>query len=143
MVSAEAKDGPMGGTEPSMHEVGLIREALAMAIGTARRAGAGRIDELTFGLVQGGEVTPETVRALVAALSVGTLAERARLAFEWLARLGLCARCGTAFPIADETGCPFCGGAALPDSSGTDLVLLSMDVRGEEGQPCAAPYSPA
>jgi Zn finger protein HypA/HybF involved in hydrogenase expression len=66
-----------------VHEVGLVAEALEVAIGAARDAGAERIQRLTFVLANGGHVTPEAVETLVLIMSRGTLAEGAEVSVEF------------------------------------------------------------
>ena len=65
-----------------MHEVALVSAAVAQAVEAAERAGARRIEQLTFAIAPGGHVTPEAVETLVAVLGRGTLVEGAEIAFE-------------------------------------------------------------
>jgi Zn finger protein HypA/HybF involved in hydrogenase expression len=83
-----------------MHEVALVSAALAQAIDAARRAGAARVQCLTFALQSGGHVSRDAVETLVAVLAQGTPVEGAQIAFE-----------------------------TAPRSTGSaDLVLTSIDV---------------
>lgn len=65
-----------------MHEVALVSAAVTQAIDAARRAGAVRVERLTFALSPGSHVTPDAVETLVAIVGRGTLVEGASLAFE-------------------------------------------------------------
>src|SRR5207248_1463393 len=83
-----------------MHEVSLVSAAIAAAVAAAQRAGARRVERLTFALAPSSHVTREAVETLVAALAARTLVEGAAVAFE---------------PHADQPGRP-------------ELVLASIDV---------------
>jgi Zn finger protein HypA/HybF involved in hydrogenase expression len=65
-----------------MHEVALVSAAVAQAVEAAQRAGARRVERMTFALAPGGHVSQETVEVLVSVLSRGTIVEGAELAFE-------------------------------------------------------------
>jgi len=83
-----------------MHELSLVSAAIDAAVAAAARAGAKRVERLTFSLATSGHVTREAVETLVAALAAGTLVEGAEVNFE---------------PNAGEPGQP-------------ELVLASIDV---------------
>jgi Zn finger protein HypA/HybF involved in hydrogenase expression len=84
-----------------MHEVSLVSAAIAQAVAAAQRAGASRVERLTFGLDPRSHVRRETVETLVAVLVGGTLVEGAEVDFE---------------SRADDVG-------------GPALVLTSIDVK--------------
>ena len=65
-----------------MHEVSLVSAAITAAVEAAQRAGAHRVERLTFALAPTGHVTREAVETLVAALAAGTLVEGAAVDFE-------------------------------------------------------------
>jgi Zn finger protein HypA/HybF involved in hydrogenase expression len=65
-----------------VHEVGLISAAIAQAVEVARRAGATRVERLTFAIAPDGHVTREAVQTLVEALAHGTLIEGAAVDVE-------------------------------------------------------------
>jgi Zn finger protein HypA/HybF involved in hydrogenase expression len=65
-----------------VHEVALVSAAVAQAIEAAERAGAVRVQRMTFALRPGGHVSQDAVETLVAALAQGTLVEGAGVAFE-------------------------------------------------------------
>jgi Zn finger protein HypA/HybF involved in hydrogenase expression len=65
-----------------MHEVSLVSAAITAAVAAAQRAGAQRVERLTFTLAPTGHVTREAVETLVAALAGGTLVEGAAVDFE-------------------------------------------------------------
>jgi len=65
-----------------MREVALVSAAVAQAVEAAQRAGARRVERMTFALAPGGHVSQETVEVLVSVLGRGTVVEGAELAFE-------------------------------------------------------------
>jgi len=113
-----------------MHEVGLVAEALEVAIGAARKAGATRIHRLTFALPSGGHVTPDTLEALVLVMSRGTLAEGAAVSIELLACERRCMVCGTVSGASTDAVecCLACGGPLVERGDVPELALASIDV---------------
>jgi hydrogenase nickel incorporation protein HypA/HybF len=112
-----------------MHEVGLMRTALKMAIDQARCAGARRIHRLSLrvGVMSG--VVPEALELAFAATSPGTLAEGAELRVERVPVTCRCDRCGTEFKPADIIyQCPKCGRFSSHASNGCELELTSLEV---------------
>jgi Zn finger protein HypA/HybF involved in hydrogenase expression len=65
-----------------MHEVALVSAAVAQAIEAAHRAGALRVERMTFATQPNGHVTREVVETLVAVLGRGTPVEGTVVAFE-------------------------------------------------------------
>jgi Zn finger protein HypA/HybF involved in hydrogenase expression len=65
-----------------VHEVALVSAAVAQAIEAAERAGAVRVQRMTFALRPGGHVSQDAVETLVAVLAQGTPVEGASVAFE-------------------------------------------------------------
>jgi Zn finger protein HypA/HybF involved in hydrogenase expression len=108
----------------------LVAEALEVAIGAARKAGATRIERLTFALPTGGHVTRETLEALVLVMSRGTLAEGAAVSVEFLAAERRCVVCGTLSGASSELAecCLACGGPLVERGDVPDLALASIDV---------------
>ena len=83
-----------------MHEVSLVSTAIAQAVAAAQRAGASRVERLTFWLAPRGHITRETIETLAAALADGALVEGADVDFE----------------------------SRTDDGDGPQLVLTSIDV---------------
>lgn len=117
-----------------MHETGLMAEAVQQAVAAAERAGAPRIERVTFAIAAGSHVTAETVGMLFAAFSQGTIAEGAALAVETRPPPAYCLRCGDAFPAPVEPTpdelltCASCGSPALPEAGMVELALVSIEV---------------
>jgi Zn finger protein HypA/HybF involved in hydrogenase expression len=115
-----------------VHQVGLVSDALKLALATATAARARRIDRLTFALLVGGHVTEDAVSTLFFALSQGTLAAGADLSFDRRAARWSCWSCGHSFTAASGPTCPRCAETALPAIGEPELSLLSIDVVPDE-----------
>jgi hydrogenase nickel incorporation protein HypA/HybF len=117
-----------------MHEAGLMAEAVRQAVAAAERAGAPRIERVTFAIAAGSHVTAETVETLFTAFSQGTIAEGAALAIETRPVRAYCPDCGEALPaLAEPTPeefptCASCGSPALPETEVVELALVSIEV---------------
>jgi len=112
-----------------MHEVGLVEEAIRTAVATAQTSGSTKIDRLTFAIAPGGHVTADAVASLFEALSVGTLAQGAEVAFEDQDGEYGCWSCGHTFAVRTDPGvCPACHGTAISRLDTPDLVLRYVDV---------------
>ncbi len=113
-----------------MHEVGLVQQAIDSAVRAAKDAGAGSIEQLTFAITPGGHVTPEVVETLFAALSAGTPAAGAALAFEQQPGTVRCWSCGETFELSEagSEACPSCGSESHDHPQGPELVLRYVDV---------------
>jgi hydrogenase nickel incorporation protein HypA/HybF len=117
-----------------MHETALMAEAVQQAVAAAERAGAPRIERVTFAIAAGSHVTAETLETLFAALSQGTIAEGAALSIETRPIRAYCLHCGDAFPAPDEPTpdefltCTSCGSPALPEATAVELALVSIEV---------------
>ena len=107
-----------------------MAEALEVAIGAARDAGATRIQRLTFALPPGGHVTPDTLEALVLVMSRGTLAEGAAVSVELLPAERRCVVCGRVSGDSQELAdsCAACGGPLVERGDVPELALASIDV---------------
>jgi Zn finger protein HypA/HybF involved in hydrogenase expression len=113
-----------------MHELGLIQGAVGRAIDAASRAGAARIEQISFGLPDDGHLTPETVRELVQTLSVGTIAEGADVVVESRPRPPRrCFGCGAlVLPGDSADDCAECGAPISPHTRLPELVLESIAI---------------
>jgi hydrogenase nickel incorporation protein HypA/HybF len=112
-----------------MHETGLMRSALAMAVDQARRAGADRIHRLHLRVGALSGVIPEALQMAFLALSPGTLAEGAKLEIETVRVICKCAACDTEFEPEDIVFyCPKCGENCANMRHGREIELTSLEV---------------
>jgi hydrogenase nickel incorporation protein HypA/HybF len=114
-----------------MHEIGLMRQALDMALERATTQGVRRIEQLTFRIGAGSGVVPEVIELAFDVAVRGTIAEGARLAIEHVPLVCYCARCAEEFQ--PEEGdllltCPRCRARAAEVRRGREFELASLDV---------------
>jgi hydrogenase nickel incorporation protein HypA/HybF len=128
------RDGKIGGR---VHEVGLVADALRVAVDAAASVGARRIERLTFALSPAGHATEDGVVALVTALGRGTPAEGAEIAIEWREAHWRCWSCGEMFWSAKDARCPRCAEPALSLDDEPELYLRSIDVPDGAAGGCA------
>jgi hydrogenase nickel incorporation protein HypA/HybF len=111
-----------------MHEVGLMAEALEIALDHARQSDASRIAAITMMVGERSGVVPEALTFAFDVISRGTMAEGATLSIESDAAVRRCASCGwTAETGRDVSLCPSCLGAIRLDG-GYDLRVASIEV---------------
>lgn len=106
-----------------------MEEAIRKAVTVMEAAGAASIERLTFAVAPDGHATPEAVATLFSALSVGTPAEGAELAFQALEQQYGCWACGHTFSSSQEVPeCPTCHCASVAQLPSSDVVLRYVDV---------------
>jgi hydrogenase nickel incorporation protein HypA/HybF len=107
-----------------MHEVGLMRDALEIALDHAARQGATQIDSVTLRVGDASGVDAESLRMAFDVVTLGTIAQGARLALERVAAICACPRCGLEFaPPEAPFACPRCGEAGVEVREGQALEL--------------------
>jgi hydrogenase nickel incorporation protein HypA/HybF len=112
-----------------MHEVGLMQNALEMAIHHARRAGARRIHRLRLRVGQLSGVVPEALEMAFAAASPGTPADGAELVIDRVPVICRCCHCGKEFQPDDVVYlCCYCGAINSTVAQGRELELASLEV---------------
>lgn len=118
-----------------MHEVGLLNQALELAIEAAEREGAVRICRMRLRVGALAGVVPEAMAFAFDVVSKGTLAEGGL--FEWEETPVLC-RCaaGCADFHPDDPAvflCPVCGQASWQVIEGRELHLVDVELELEDG----------
>ena len=112
-----------------MHEVGLMQNALDLALRHAAEQGAKRIDSLHLRVGAFSGVVPEALRFAFEALRQSTIAEGARLDIEQVPLRCVCKSCKAAFqPDTYDLICPGCGSSDLEFRSGWEMNLVSIEV---------------
>lgn len=112
-----------------MHEVGLMRDALELALNHAARQGATRIDSITMRLGDACGVDAESLRLAFDIVTPGTIVEGARLVVEPVAVLCYCLRCRLEFRPSDAFfTCPQCNltGVEVRDGQALELGPIEM-----------------
>jgi hydrogenase nickel incorporation protein HypA/HybF len=112
-----------------MHEVGLMQNALDMALDHARRAGASRILRLQLRVGELSGVVPEALQLAFAAAAPGTPADGAELVIDRVPVVCRCERCGRRFQPEDIVYlCSHCGAVNSSVQQGRELELASLEV---------------
>lgn len=112
-----------------MHEVGLMTEAVRIALEEARARGARRITVLRLRVGTLSGVVPEALVFAFDLVTAGTAAEGARLEVEQVPALWWCRACEQEFSVEDPWPvCPQCGGARAELRQGRELEIASMDL---------------
>ena len=111
-----------------MHEVGIMSEAVRMAIETAKSSGASRVHglRLRVGVMSG--VVPEAMRFAFDMVCLGTIAEGATLDIESVAAACWCGACQVEFECEDFVNeCPRCHALSGELRRGRELDLASVE----------------
>jgi hydrogenase nickel incorporation protein HypA/HybF len=113
----------------SMHEVGIIEEAVRLAIETAKSAKAGRVHRLRLrvGVLSG--VVPDALHFSFDMACRGTLAEGASLEIETVPAACWCATCQAEFECEDFIDdCPRCHQPSGELRRGRELELAAVEM---------------
>jgi hydrogenase nickel incorporation protein HypA/HybF len=112
-----------------MHEVGIMEEALGMAMETVRSSGASRLLKLRLrvGLLSG--VVPEALRFAFEAGCCEPMTQGAQLDIETVAPSCWCAVCHAEFECNDVIAeCPGCRNVTGELRHGRELEIASVEV---------------
>ncbi|MDD2709592.1 MAG: hydrogenase maturation nickel metallochaperone HypA [Verrucomicrobiae bacterium] len=112
-----------------MHEVGIIQNALAMAVEEAQKQKAGRIVRMEMRIGRMSGVVSDALRFAFEVVSQGTLAEGATLEITEAPVSCRCRACQHDFePAPDNLLCPECGASDFELRRGREIELASLDV---------------
>jgi hydrogenase nickel incorporation protein HypA/HybF len=112
-----------------MHEVGLMQDALDLAVDEARRRGASRIHRLTLRVGRLAGVEPEALAFAFDVVASGTPAAGAEFTIEQVPVTCFCTVCRREFEPDDFVfRCPVCGGLSREVRRGRELELASLEV---------------
>ncbi|MGA4645275.1 hydrogenase maturation nickel metallochaperone HypA [Limisphaera sp. 4302-co] len=112
-----------------MHEVGLMTEAIRIALEEARARGARRITALRLRVGTLSGVVPEALAFAFDLVTARTAAEGARLEVEQVPAVWWCRDCEQEFGGDDPwPACPHCGGLKAELRQGRELEIASMDL---------------
>ncbi|MBI5576828.1 MAG: hydrogenase maturation nickel metallochaperone HypA [Deltaproteobacteria bacterium] len=111
-----------------MHELGIARDILDIAVAEAGKHGSRRITrvDIEVGVLRG--VVPENLAFLFGYAAKGTIAEGARLSIEEQPARVDCGACGPAEVRAFIVGCPECGSPTARIDGGDALRILSIEI---------------
>ncbi|MGB8703097.1 MAG: hydrogenase maturation nickel metallochaperone HypA [Thermosynechococcaceae cyanobacterium] len=112
-----------------MHEVGLMENALAIALDYATREHASRIHQIALRVGDLSGVEPDALRFAFDVVAQGTIAEQAQLNIESCPTLCYCNTCQTPFrPRELGYECPTCQTWSTSILQGEELELASLEV---------------
>lgn len=112
-----------------MHEFGIADGLLKVAIETAERSNAGRVEQVNLKIGALAGVVDEALIFAFGALSEDTLARNARLVIEAIPVTCYCETCATVFePPRFSYRCPTCQTLSRSVKTGRELQLVSIEV---------------
>jgi hydrogenase nickel incorporation protein HypA/HybF len=112
-----------------MHEVGLMQEALDLAMSEARRRGASRIHRLILRVGRLAGVEPEALAFAFDMVALGTPAAEAEFTIEQVPVVCFCLGCRQEFEPDDFIfRCPGCGELSREVRRGRELELAGLEV---------------
>jgi hydrogenase nickel incorporation protein HypA/HybF len=112
-----------------MHEVGLMQNALAIALDYAAREQATRIDQLVLRVGSLSGVEPEALQFAFDVVRQGTIAEQAQLRIERCPTVCFCQQCEQPFePLTLGYECPHCHYWTSAIVQGRELELAALEV---------------
>ncbi len=112
-----------------MHEVGLMENALAIALNYAKRNQANRIHKMTLRVGTCSGVEPNALRFAFDVVTRNTIAETAQLEIETYPTRCYCTACRTEFePIDFGYECPYCQTWSREILQGRELELAALEV---------------
>ena len=112
-----------------MHEVGLMREAVALALDRAVAAGAARVHAIGVRVGPLSGVVPAALTLAFEVVTAGTPAAGARLAVEETPVVCRCSECHRDFASSGFVfACPACGTLSDDVRGGRELDVTFVDV---------------
>ena len=112
-----------------MHEVGIMTEAVRMAMETAQARKASRIHRLRLRVGAMSGAVPDALSFAFDMVCQGTPAEGATLEIETVPAACWCATCAMEFECPDFLGeCPKCGTISSDLRRGRELELAAVEV---------------
>jgi hydrogenase nickel incorporation protein HypA/HybF len=114
-----------------MHEVGLMQQALNIALKQAVQRGAQRIHRITFRVGAESGVVPEVIEIAFAIATQGTLAAGAELTIDHVPLLCFCHVCDQEFRPLDGDllhTCPHCQRLGAEVRQGREFEIASIDL---------------
>ena len=112
-----------------MHEVGVMQDALELALAHADKFGARRIVAIKLRIGPLAGVEPEALTFAFDVVTSGTKAEGARLQIEDVPLVCMCPGCSAAFePYGWIFECPRCQRTSSDVRQGRELELTSVEI---------------
>jgi hydrogenase nickel incorporation protein HypA/HybF len=112
-----------------MHEVGVMQDALEIALEQAARQGARQIHRLALRVGPLSGVVPEALEFAFDVVARGTIAQGAQFVVDRVPLVCACAACGLEFRPPDfDSECPRCHAFGARVRQGRELELAYLEV---------------
>ncbi|MBA7696869.1 Hydrogenase maturation factor HypA [subsurface metagenome] len=116
-------------TQNKMHECSITESMLSLALEKANEASAGKITRINLVVGELSGIVSECVQFYFDAISKGTIASGAELAFETKPTQVRCRKCDNVFTPSDQNwDCPECHEAGIEIVSGRECYMESIEV---------------
>ena len=117
-----------------MHELSITQSILNIALETAEREGAKRINEIKITLGEMTGCVPQYIQEYFDIVSESTIAHGARLVFTRVPAIAKCLDCGKeTHLIRFRFRCESCGSQKLTIVSGKEFLVDSIDIDDQDG----------
>lgn len=111
-----------------MHELSIAGSLFDALMGIARENHLKRIYRVTLSVGKMRQIVPAAMDMAFAAVTAGTIAEKAELVIESIPVRMRCASCGTEFAVESNVFlCPECGSARLELLEGQELIIKNIE----------------
>ena len=115
--------------ETTLHEVGIMQEAVRLAVEKAKASGANRVHALRLRVGALSGVVPDALHFAFDLLCRGTMAEGATLEVESVPARCWCATCEAEFEVEDFfSECPRCHVLSNVWRGGRELEIASVEI---------------
>lgn len=112
-----------------MHEVGIMQEAVRLALEKAAASGGTRVHCLRLRVGRMSGVVPDSMRFAFDMICLGTAAEGARLEIDEVPARCWCSRCQAEFPVVELLNeCPRCHEFSNDLRGGRELEIASVEI---------------
>ena len=112
-----------------MHEVGIMQEAVRLAVAKAEASGGTRVHGLRLRVGKMSGVVPDSMRFAFDMVCLGTTAEGAQLEIEEVPARCWCAGCQAEFPVDELLNeCPQCHEFSNELRGGRELEIASVEI---------------
>jgi hydrogenase nickel incorporation protein HypA/HybF len=113
----------------TMHEVGIMQEAVRLAVEKAAASGGSRVHCLRLRVGKLSGVVPDSMRFAFDIVCLGTTAEGAQLEIEEVPARCWCERCQDEFPVGELLNeCPQCHEFSNDLRGGRELEIASVEI---------------
>lgn len=111
-----------------MHELGIAQEMLKVAFEYAAKNNAKRIAAFNIEISAAADESEDSLRFHFEHLTLGTIAEGARIEMTRIPAMAKCLDCGNEFALESAaSGCPRCSGAHIRALPQDEFRLVSID----------------